>query len=133
LVKDGAAWQRHFVTHCTPDCSGIGFENSTNGVLMPVMTLRREGGMGFASLPQAGGGTFYAAHWLREFLMSAQDMVKLIEELIEIKVRQNAIATAKNLGLVNKELGRVMYEANAADRDRLQSVRQLLVQVLEGT
>ena len=65
--------------------------------------------------------------------MSAQDMVKLIEELVEIKVRQNAITTAKNLGLVNKELGRVMYEASAADRDRIQAVRQLLVQVLSGT
>lgn len=71
--------------------------------------------------------------WLREFLMSAQDMVKLIEEIVEIKVRQNAIATAKNLGLVNKDLGRVMYEANAADRDRLQAVRQMLVQALGGT
>ncbi len=100
---------------------------------MRGMTLCRESGMGFALLPKASGGTFYAALWLREFLMSAQDMVKLIEELIEIKVRQNAIATAKNMGLVNKELARVMYEASAADRDRLHSVRQLLVQVLEGT
>jgi hypothetical protein len=76
---------------------------------------------------------FMLPFWLREFLMSAQDMVKLIEELVEIKVRQNAITTAKNLGLVNKELGRVMYEASAADRDRIQAVRQLLVQVLSGT
>ena len=33
----------------------------------------------------------------------------------------------------NRELARVIYASNAADRDRLKHVRQLLVQVLEGT
>jgi hypothetical protein len=47
--------------HCIPGGSGIGFENSADWVLMPRMTLCPEGGMGFALLPQAGGGTFYAA------------------------------------------------------------------------
>ena len=59
-------------------------------------------------------------------------MVQLIEEMIEIKVRQHAAADAKNQHPANRELARVVYESNAADRDRLKMVRQMLIQVLEG-
>jgi len=65
--------------------------------------------------------------------MSAQDMVGLIEEMIEIKVRQHAAAEAKNLRPANRELARVIFETSVADRERLKNVKQLLVQVLEGT
>ncbi len=64
--------------------------------------------------------------------MSAKDMVQLIEEMIEIKVRQHAASDAKNQHPANRELARVVYESNAADRDRLKMVRQMLIQVLEG-
>lgn len=59
-------------------------------------------------------------------------MVGLIEEMIEIKVRQHAAADAKTLHPGNRELARVIYQTNVADRDRLKHVKQLLVQVLEG-
>lgn len=64
--------------------------------------------------------------------MSAEDLVALIEEMIEIKVRQHAAAESKNLHSANRELARVIHQTNAADRERLKSVRQYLVQVLEG-
>ncbi len=64
--------------------------------------------------------------------MSAQDMIGLIEEMIEIKVRQHAASDAKNLHPANRELARVIYQTSVADRDRLKQVRQSLVQILEG-
>jgi hypothetical protein len=64
--------------------------------------------------------------------MSAQDLVGLIEEMIEIKVRQHATAEAKHQYPGNRELARVVHETSAADRERLRNVRQMLVQVLEG-
>ena len=64
--------------------------------------------------------------------MSAQDLVGLIEEMIEIKVRQHAALDAKHLHPANRDLARVVYETNAADRERLRNVKQLLVQVLES-
>ncbi len=64
--------------------------------------------------------------------MSAQDLVGLIEEMIEIKVRQHAAVESKQLHSANRELARVFHHTNAVDRERLNNVRQLLVQVLEG-
>ena len=64
--------------------------------------------------------------------MSAQDMVGLIEEMIEIKVRQHASSDAKHQHPANRELARLVYETNAADRERLKNIRLMLVQVLEG-
>lgn len=66
--------------------------------------------------------------------MTATDMVELIEEMIEIKVRQHAAQDAKtqNLKTANRELARAIYQATYADRERLQSVKQALVQILES-
>ena len=64
--------------------------------------------------------------------MSAQDLVGLIEEMIEIKVRQHAAADSRHLHPANRELARVVYETTAADRERLRNIRQMLVHVLEG-
>ena len=59
-------------------------------------------------------------------------MIGLIEEMIEIKVRQHAAAEAKNAHPANRELARAIYASNAADHERLKLVRQSLVQMLEG-
>ena len=65
--------------------------------------------------------------------MTAEDMVQLIEEMIEIKVRQQATATAKNLGMINRNMARVVFESGVADRERMKSIKQALVQLLEGS
>lgn len=59
-------------------------------------------------------------------------MVELIEEMVEIKVRQYASASSKNPHMVNRDLARVMFEANAADRGRMNEIKQALVQILES-
>ena len=66
--------------------------------------------------------------------MTANDMVELIEEMIEIKVRQHAVQDSKNQNLktVNRELARALYQATSQDRERLHSVKQALVQILES-
>jgi hypothetical protein len=64
--------------------------------------------------------------------MSAQDLVGLIEEMIEIKVRQHAAAEARHHYPANHQLARVVQQSNSADRERLRNVRSILVQVLEG-
>jgi hypothetical protein len=65
--------------------------------------------------------------------MSAQDLVELIEELVEIKVRQHAATLTKGSGHASRELARVIFETNVADRDRLKSIKQTLAQTFEGT
>ncbi len=65
--------------------------------------------------------------------MTAEDMVELIEEMIEIKVRQQATATAKNLGMINRNLAKVVFETGVADRERMNAIKQALVQLLEGS
>ena len=66
------------------------------------------------------------------FVMSANDMIGLIEEMIEIKVRQHAATEAQHLHPANRELARLIYQTSVADRERIKVVRHLLVQVLEG-
>jgi hypothetical protein len=63
--------------------------------------------------------------------MSAQEMVDLIEEMVEIKIRQQTTAAAKNGGRVTRELARVIFDANLADRERIRDIKQQLVQLLE--
>jgi hypothetical protein len=64
--------------------------------------------------------------------MSAQDLVGLIEEMIEIKVRQHAAVESRHHYPANHQLARVVQQSTSADRQRLNNVRQMLVQVLEG-
>ena len=65
--------------------------------------------------------------------MSAQELVKLIEELVEIKVRHHAAMSAKTSTNGNRELARAIAQMNVTDRDRLHHIRSLLVHALDGT
>ena len=64
--------------------------------------------------------------------MTANDLVELIEEMIDIKLRQHAAQDTKNLKTGNHELARAFFQAKSEDRQRLQSVKQALVQILES-
>jgi hypothetical protein len=59
-------------------------------------------------------------------IMSAETFVKLIEEMVELKVQQHLAATLK----VNPELAKVVGLKREADRRRLEQVRAELVQSL---
>jgi len=58
--------------------------------------------------------------------MSAEAIVKLIEELVDLKVQQQAGMRPQ----VNPELARLLEEKRRTDRRRLESVRQELGRLL---
>jgi hypothetical protein len=64
--------------------------------------------------------------------MTGQEMIGLIEELVEIKVRHHAAMSAKAPNNGNRELARAVAMMNVADRDRLNYIRKALVQALDG-
>jgi hypothetical protein len=65
-------------------------------------------------------------------IMQADTLIKLIEELIEIKIRQHAATTAGTTPGLNPELARVIALTKVADRERIIQVRSELIQFLEG-
>ena len=60
--------------------------------------------------------------------MNAETVVKLIEDLVDLKLQQHAQANIKP----NAEIARLLEEKRAADRRRLEQVRAELVRVLNG-
>ncbi len=60
--------------------------------------------------------------------MNGEMFVKLIEEMIDLKIHQQSEASVKT----NTELARLWQEKRATDRRRLVQVRTELVQMLNG-
>lgn len=60
--------------------------------------------------------------------MSADKFVKLIEEMVDIKVHQRVESHLH----AKPELARMLEEKRHADRSRLETIRQELVRLLSG-
>jgi hypothetical protein len=60
--------------------------------------------------------------------MNAESLVKLIEEMIDLKVQQHAQATLKP----SVEIARLLEEKRLTDRRRLEQIRAELVRLLNG-
>ena len=60
--------------------------------------------------------------------MNAEAMVKLIEEMIDLKVQQHAQLNIK----ANPEVARILEEKRLTDRRRLEQVKVELIQAFSG-
>ncbi|HUL51277.1 MAG TPA: hypothetical protein VLU94_01705 [Candidatus Nitrosotalea sp.] len=60
--------------------------------------------------------------------MNADNLVKLIEEMIDLKLQQQAQMNLK----ASPEITRILEEKRATDRRRLEQIRAELVQLLNG-
>ena len=60
--------------------------------------------------------------------MNAETVVKLIEELVDLKLQQHAQANLKP----NQEIARLLEEKRATDRRRLEQIRTALAQSLKA-
>ena len=58
--------------------------------------------------------------------MNAEKLVKLIEEMVDLKVQQHTTAALK----VNPELAKILAEKRETDRLRLDQIRAELVRLL---
>ena len=61
-------------------------------------------------------------------LMNAEPLVKLIEEMIDLKLQQHAQASLK----LNPEIARFLEEKRVTDRRRLEQIRAELARLLGG-
>jgi len=61
-------------------------------------------------------------------LMNAESLVKLIEEMIDLKLQQHAQANLK----ASPEIIRILEEKRVTDRRRLEQIRAELVRLLSG-
>jgi len=60
--------------------------------------------------------------------MNAESLVKLIEEMIDLKLQQHAQANLK----ASPEIIRILEEKRVTDRRRLEQIRAELVRLLSG-
>jgi len=60
--------------------------------------------------------------------MNAESLVKLIEEMIDLKLQQHAQANLK----ASPEIIRILEEKRITDRRRLEQIRAELVRLLSG-
>lgn len=60
--------------------------------------------------------------------MTAKTLVGLLEEMIDVKIQQQAETHLK----VSPELNRLLLDKRETDRRRLDQIREELVRVLEG-
>ena len=60
--------------------------------------------------------------------MNAETVVKLIEELVDLKLQQHAQTNLKP----NQEIARLLEEKRATDRRRLEQIRTALAQSLKA-
>src|SRR5436190_18041050 len=60
--------------------------------------------------------------------VNAESLVKLIEEMIDLKLQQHAQANLK----ANPEITRILEEKRVTDRRRLEQIRAELVRLLGG-
>ena len=60
--------------------------------------------------------------------MNGETLVKLIEEMIDLKLQQRAQANLK----ANPEIARILDEKRLTDRRRLEQIRAELVRLLGG-
>ena len=60
--------------------------------------------------------------------MNGETLVKLIEEMIDLKLQQRAQANLK----ANPEIIRILEEKRITDRRRLEQIRAELVRLLSG-
>jgi len=60
--------------------------------------------------------------------MNAETFINLIEEMVDLKVQQEASAHLK----LNPEVARLLAQKRETDRRRLEQVRAELIRVLEG-
>ena len=60
--------------------------------------------------------------------MNAENIVKLIEEMVDLKVQQQAASHLK----ANPEISRLLAEKRESDRRRMELVRAELVRQLNG-
>ncbi|HEX4644307.1 MAG TPA: hypothetical protein VH598_01735 [Verrucomicrobiae bacterium] len=63
--------------------------------------------------------------------MTAEGMIKLIEEMIDLKIRQHASATVPT-GKTTPQLSKLVGQMHAADHRRLQEVKAELLKLLGG-
>jgi len=61
-------------------------------------------------------------------LMNAETLVKLIEEMMDLKIQQQAQANLK----ASPEIARILEEKRVTDRRRLEQIRAELVRLLSG-
>ena len=64
----------------------------------------------------------------KDFFMNGEPLVKLIEEMIDLKLQQHAQANLK----VSPEIARILEEKRFTDRRRLEQIRAELVRLLGG-
>ncbi len=60
--------------------------------------------------------------------MTAESLIRLIEELVDLKIQQYAELNLK----LSPELGRLLVEKRETDRRRLQQIRAELIRFLES-
>ncbi len=60
--------------------------------------------------------------------MTGEDFVRLIEEMMDLKVQQYAESTIK----ANPEVVRILQEKRETDRRRLDQIRAELVRIIEA-
>jgi hypothetical protein len=60
--------------------------------------------------------------------MNAETLVKLVEEMVDLKIQQHAQTNIK----ANPEMMRLLEEKRITDRRRLEQIRAELVRLLHG-
>lgn len=64
--------------------------------------------------------------------MHAEVLIRLIEEMIDIKIRQHAGSTSATTAHLTPELARVLAHTKMADKDRLIRIRSELLALMEA-
>jgi ubiquinone biosynthesis protein Coq4 len=79
-------------------------------------------------LDQPGGGASPWTFYGRNLLMNAENLVKLLEEMIDLKIQQRAETNLK----ASPEVARILQEKRMTDRRRLEQIRVELVRALQA-
>ena len=65
---------------------------------------------------------------MRKMSMNAENFMKLMEEMVDLKLQQYAESNMK----VSAEVSRVLQQKRETDRRRLEQIRAELVRLLKG-
>jgi len=65
---------------------------------------------------------------MRKMSMNADNFIKLIEEMVDVKLQQYAESNMK----VSAEVSKILQEKRETDRRRLEQIRAELVRLLKG-
>ncbi len=59
--------------------------------------------------------------------MNSESLVKLVEEMVDLKIQQNAAMDLK----LSPEVARILFEKRDTDRRRLAQIRRELIRLLD--